>query len=263
MNKATSINIEDEVFKLYIEDRLDSPEIGRRLKLSIPTVLRMVRHKGGEPRSYSEAASLPKTFTELVNSLYWGQRLSSLDIARITGHGYRAVLRHLKKGRGVRTFSEATKISTKKRLPLSEETKRKLSIATRSWMSNPYYRKKVMASRRPTRLEAKLIEIIREYKLPYKYTGDGSFLIGNLNPDFVNTDGDKIAIEVFGNYWHSPSSPDFGPRKEEEYRRKVLSEYGWSLIVIWESELKELSKDQLAERIAKGLSERVVKALGR
>lgn len=56
---------------------------------------------------------------------------------------------------------------------------------------------------RPTGPERKLIRIIKKYKLPYKYTGDGSFIIGGLNPDFVNINGEKIAIDVFGDYWHT------------------------------------------------------------
>ena len=77
----------------------------------------------------------------------------------------------------------------------------------RKWWSGQmrteeYLRRCVFANLplRPTKPEKKLVGIKNECKLPYKYCGDGSVIIGGLNPDFINTNGEKKLIEVFGDY---------------------------------------------------------------
>lgn len=102
--------------------------------------------------------------------------------------------------------------------------------------------------RRPTSLEQRLISIISRYDLPYKYTGDGSFILAGLNPDFINTNGAKIALETFGNYWHIDKAEQ--PYSTEEGRKAIFAEYGWDLIVLWESELKHLTGQQIVERLS-------------
>jgi len=85
-------------------------------------------------------------------------------------------------------------------------------------------------------------EICRRNSLPYKYTGDGSFWIGRnpaVNPDFVECNGKKIAVEIFGDYWHSPLlNPHLKEDRTLPYRKNALKRYGWKLIVFWESDLK-------------------------
>lgn len=133
----------------------------------------------------------------------------------------------------------------------SRETKQRMSNARKLLWQSPQYRAKIvpacLKSRRPTDLEKRLIALIDKYSLPYRYTGDGSFTIGRLNPDFVNVNGDKIAIEVFGGRWHQNKTD---PLRTEEGRRQVLKEYGWKLIVIWGEELKQIPEAEIVKRIA-------------
>lgn len=135
----------------------------------------------------------------------------------------------------------------------SSETRQRMSDARKLLWQNPEYRAKVvpacLKSRRPTDLEARLIALIDKYSLPYKYTGDGTFTIGNLNPDFVNVNSEKIAIEVFGGHWHQNRRE---PLRTEETRRTIAREYGWKLIVIWGDELKSLSEKAILEKIKGG-----------
>lgn len=92
---------------------------------------------------------------------------------------------------------------------------------------------------RPTKPELKFIEIINKYKLPYKYVGDGKFWLEGLNPDFVNCDGKKICVEIFGEYWHSPLLiPKLSYARTFTGRMKIYKKYGWKCIILWESELK-------------------------
>lgn len=45
-----------------------------------------------------------------------------------------------------------------------------------------------------TEPENRFHEICKNHSLPFKYTGDGSFWVGGVNPDFVDINGKKIAL---------------------------------------------------------------------
>jgi len=96
---------------------------------------------------------------------------------------------------------------------------------------------------RPTQPEIKMMKIIERNNLPYRYVGDGQFWIRRINPDFVNTNSEKKVIEVFGDYWH---------RNDNGERKKIFEEFGYECIVVWESELNNLSEKQIVKRITKG-----------
>jgi len=56
----------------------------------------------------------------------------------------------------------------------------------------------------------------------------GDYLIAGLFPDFVNVNGRKMVIEVFGDYWHKGEDP---AAKKRRYKRA-----GYSCVVVWEGE---------------------------
>ena len=91
-------------------------------------------------------------------------------------------------------------------------------------------------------------EICKKNNLPFKYTGDGSFWIGkdpSINPDFVECNGKKIAVEIFGDYWHSPLQRYNTPLSQTyKGKKNILKKYGWRLIVFWESDLKREDAEQ-------------------
>jgi G:T-mismatch repair DNA endonuclease (very short patch repair protein) len=98
---------------------------------------------------------------------------------------------------------------------------------------------------RPTQPELRLMVLIRKHSLPYKYTGDGSFWIEKINPDFVNNDGRKVVIEVFGNYWHGLESV----KQRDKRKLQVLKSFGWDRIVVWERELRSGKETEIVNRI--------------
>jgi hypothetical protein len=105
---------------------------------------------------------------------------------------------------------------------------------------NPEYKEKVIRAtlkgllKRPTSLEQKFIEIIQKYNLPYKYVGNGSFLIGFKNPDFININGDKSCIEVANRFHHQG---DWADKRREHFKK-----LGWDCAIIFEDEIKDESK---------------------
>lgn len=110
-----------------------------------------------------------------------------------------------------------------KGIPMSKKAKEKmLKSLQKRWHSKPNLKEK------------QLIKLFQKYNLPYRFVGDFSFIIAGKNPDFINCDGEKKVIELFGNYWHKP--------KEAINRIKLFSNYGFKTLIIWESELKDMNK---------------------
>jgi len=142
---------------------------------------------------------------------------------------------------------------------VSEETKRKISIAI-SGENNHFYGKrhteeskeknriahshytkevlkKILCRRIPTSLEEKFQSIVDKHNLPYKYVGDGSFIIGRYNPDFINTNSEKIAIEVYARYYKKRNHISIEDWKIQ--RSEVFKQYGWEIVYFNEIEVNE------------------------
>ena len=120
----------------------------------------------------------------------------------------------------------------------SELTKRKMRKA----------RKHQIFSTHHTKPERIFEAFCKKYNLPFKYTGDGSFWIGknpSVNPDFVECDGKKIAIEIFS-YWHDPLKRHCKVRYGQTYegRKNILKKYGWKLVVFWQEDLEREDAEQ-------------------
>lgn len=103
--------------------------------------------------------------------------------------------------------------------------------------------------KRPTSLEQRLIKFFTDYRLPFKYVGDGSFLIGYKNPDFINIDGRKICIEVSNSFFHR-DKPEWAAK-----RRAHFEKYGWDCIIL-ETDRQYLSEDFILETLGPALKAR-------
>lgn len=93
---------------------------------------------------------------------------------------------------------------------------------------------------RPNNAERKMIELLRPF--PFLFVGDGSVIIGGLNPDFININGKKQVIELFGEAFHEARSAlwkgPLRPNQTEEGRRRTFARYGFDLLIVWESDLR-------------------------
>lgn len=92
---------------------------------------------------------------------------------------------------------------------------------------------------KPNRKELALLDIIKQLSLPYSYVGDGQFILGGKCPDFLNTNGQKKLIELWGNFWHQGQNP--------QDRIDYFAKYGFETLIIWESELNKPT--ELEERL--------------
>ena len=117
------------------------------------------------------------------------------------------------------------------------ETREKMSKAKRGKRLSAEHIRKVLTRRTPTSLEKKFLGIVEKNGLPYKFVGDGSFMIGRKNPDFININGLKIAVEVYARYYklrHAETVKEW-----QEDRERVFKEYGWTAIFFDETQVNE------------------------
>lgn len=56
--------------------------------------------------------------------------------------------------------------------------------------------------------------------------------------DFINCNGQKKIIELFGDYWHNRKEV----KKRDKKRIKTYAKYGYETLIIWEHELKNRKK---------------------
>ncbi len=87
---------------------------------------------------------------------------------------------------------------------------------------------------KPNKQELKLEKIINRVFPNGEFGYNGDFRLGimldRLIPDFVNVNGKKKVIELFGSYWHK--------KGEEADRMERYKKCGFECLVIWENELK-------------------------
>lgn len=63
----------------------------------------------------------------------------------------------------------------------------------------------------------------------WKYSGDGTEIIGWKNPDFINCNGQKKIIEVLGDYWH--------PKEDETKLPEYYAKFGFQCLTVWQHDL--------------------------
>jgi len=95
-----------------------------------------------------------------------------------------------------------------------------------------------LGTKRMTTLEIRVQKVINKYNLPYKFVGNGKFYIEKKNPDFININGEKKAIEV---YWkkHKDRFRKGGEKGWRETRSEIFKNYGWNLLFLEGTGLNE------------------------
>lgn len=101
---------------------------------------------------------------------------------------------------------------------------------------NPEYKQRVVKrifeanNAKPNKAEKRVDSILDSlFPSEYRYVGDGSFILGGFCPDFMNVNGQKKLIELFGDYWHREDNP--------QDRISRFEEFGYQTLIIWEHEL--------------------------
>jgi dTDP-4-amino-4,6-dideoxygalactose transaminase/intein/homing endonuclease len=132
------------------------------------------------------------------------------------------------------------------------ENRKKAKERVRKTMQTPHYWIKyhLGIKRSPNNSEKKLIVILNEAcPREFRYNGDFSagVTLAGLVPDFVNVNGKKKVVELFGTFWHSKkvSGKYFFQQKKEKEKR--YGSVGWDCLIVKEKELK--NTEDLKKRI--------------
>lgn len=120
--------------------------------------------------------------------------------------------------------------------PMSEDGKKRVSIASRKrWDDCSPEKKREIIKRMlkisiPNKAELFLADVLEKmYPAEWKFVGDGQVIIAGKNPDFVNVNGQKKIIELYGERWHQGDDP--------QERKAVFAPFGYKTLVIWSKEL--------------------------
>lgn len=101
---------------------------------------------------------------------------------------------------------------------------------------------------KPNFSEIKLTKILENlYSNKWKYVGNGIVWIGDKNPDFINVNGQKKLIELFGEQWHKP--------EDEKIRSDYFRLFGFDTLIIWAKELR--FQDKLEAKLNNFVGERI------
>ncbi len=120
------------------------------------------------------------------------------------------------------------------------------------WLNNDQARARSMQALhlKPNKVEKRLDTILQKYSPgEWKFTGDGSVIIGGLCPDFTNVNGRKATIEVFGNYWHNSQKRQLKPSQTGDGRIAIFKNFGFKLLILWEHEINKLPETEIINRV--------------
>lgn len=187
-------------------------------------------HKNLKGKTYEDRVGIKK-------AMVWKKKLS------ISGKGKRKPLSNEHKEKISSAMLDNPKvIDRQNRLWRDKDYKKMMSnSAIKKWENKEYRENQIRAIiksllKRPTSYEKKISELCISNNLPFIYTGNGTFLIGYKNPDFINKK-EKIAIEVYHNYF---KIREFGSCEEyEKQRTKYFARYGWSVLFIRTEEIED------------------------
>jgi len=182
----------------------------------------------------------------VANSPIYREALSRREVLPNSGQ-FKKGLPAWNKGKRGTHFSPATEFSSEgMRMYWADQAFRQKM--GRKW-KDPEYKERWMRAqlaglfRRPTGLEQRFTKFITEHDLPFRYCGNGSLLIGFKNPDFVETNGRKICLEIANKFHH--------PGNYEDRRVNHFAKWGWTCLVIWQEELDKPL--ELLKRLKGGL----------
>lgn len=123
--------------------------------------------------------------------------------------------------------------------------RQKVSVGRKKQWENPETVRRFMVSNRakPNGQERLLDGMINSITDEFAYNGDASqgVVVGGKVPDFVNVNGKKQVIELFGD-WYGQKKTGFTEGESEERLKLVYDKFGFDCLIIWERELKDANR---------------------
>lgn len=219
----------DLLFDLHWAKKLSIPKICKRLHVDDDT-LKYHFKKLGVPFWKGKRQTEPLLSKEGLIMLYELREMTIKEIAELFQVGTHRVSNWLDFYQIQRRDHRLARVDKQMGL-----TKR------RRWRTDRAHREKVMAANfaaraiKPNKAEQRLLDILQRHSLPFEYVGDGEVVISGLVPDFINVNGKKKIIELFGDFWHGERATR--PTQTEHGRGAIFKKFGYRTLVIWQHEL--------------------------
>lgn len=217
----------EELFQLYVTEDKTAIQIASIYGMHHTTLLRRLRERGIRIRTNSDIHKGKIYSNETRKKISESSKGNTRWLGRNHNEATRARLRDIHLG-------------TK----LPKETKMKMSATHKRLFEDPEHKSRILEAVRmgmtihPNKPETIVLGMLNEIDLGnWEFTGDGKVVMGGRIPDFFNTNGHKKIIEVFGDYWHGERARCY--EETEAGRIELFKGFGYSTLVIWESELKE------------------------
>jgi G:T-mismatch repair DNA endonuclease (very short patch repair protein) len=124
------------------------------------------------------------------------------------------------------------------RVASNTERNKAIGLAAKERMNDPEYVSKLHQKMKREQTKPEIImECLLDayFKDQWKFVGNGQVVVDGMVPDFININGKKQVIEVYGDYWHKDHNP--------QDRINRYKEFGFNCLVYWEKDLKDLSPE--------------------
>ena len=255
----------ERLYELYLAERLSIYEIAE--KIGIPHHIihdRLIRYgiprrKKGEANKGKHRKPCTEETKRKISEANKGKRSTVGEKNGMFGkHHTEGARKKMSESRKGKKFSQEhrKKISEgrKRYWANNPEAKLKQSLLGKEHWRNEEYLKKLFSSlnKKPNKEELRLDGIIQG-NLPAEYKFNGDFSAGvtlsGLIPDWVNCNGKKKVIELFGDPFHEGKRVKNAWRRTEFGRKAVFSQLGYDCLVILVSELRAKTEEEIVDII--------------
>lgn len=210
---------------------------------------KMSKKKKGKPSDKKGKTQYKELLDrEYLTHSYWDEMSSLRDIAEAIGCSIE------------RVFNAFVVLGIKRRDPnegckLDRAREQNSEAKLKNWNDEEYIKKWMDATHaKPNKLEKLVAEMLEELQ-PNEWRYNGNFeegvVLAGMIPDFINVNGKKEVIEVFGTVYHDPEKAfmEVGWKRQEFGRKAAYSQLGYKCVVLWEDKIKAEGEKYIEEEI--------------